>query len=217
VSPVEHAVIAAAGLGSRLGQGRPKCLVEVHGRTILSQQLDLLRDVPDVRIVVGFEEEAVTEAARALRPDVVIVRNPMYRSTTTLDSYAMGARFVPGPCLFMDADIIFEPRSFQSFLEAALPVPVIGYTPAKTDDAVYVEVDEDGLVRGFSRTEPTPWEWANVAVLPMAYCETGSGAVYERLAHDLPLRGIEVQSWEVDRESDLRRAEAEAPVPVMAR
>jgi len=50
--------------------------VQVDGHTLIDYQLDLLRDVPDVRIVVGFKEEEVIEHVRKKRPDAVFVRNP---------------------------------------------------------------------------------------------------------------------------------------------
>ncbi len=45
MSFVKHVVIAAAGLGSRLGHGKPKCLVEIDEVSVLSHQLSLLSDV----------------------------------------------------------------------------------------------------------------------------------------------------------------------------
>ena len=36
MQPVDFAVIAAAGLGSRLGYGIPKCMLEIGGSTLLS-------------------------------------------------------------------------------------------------------------------------------------------------------------------------------------
>ncbi len=219
---VEHAVIAAAGFGSRLGRGMPKCLVSFRGRTLLDRQLELLADVPDVRLVVGFREREVMAHALALRPDLIIVRNPAHASTTTLDSYALGARHLSRPCLFMDADIVFDPASFAAFAQEAAEVaaasagplcrPLIGYTDAKTADAVYVGV-ADGMIVGFDRDRPTPYEWANLALLPPGYCEKGSGAVYERMTGDLPLPGAYVDSYEIDRPADLEVAEARYGVP----
>jgi 2-C-methyl-D-erythritol 4-phosphate cytidylyltransferase len=40
VSATVHAVVAAAGDGRRLGQGRPKALVDIDGRTVLERCLD---------------------------------------------------------------------------------------------------------------------------------------------------------------------------------
>lgn len=80
----KHAVISAAGLGSRLELNMPKCLVEIGGRKVIDYQLDLLREIEDLRIVVGFMEEAVISHVREIRNDVLFVRNPDYRTTSTL-------------------------------------------------------------------------------------------------------------------------------------
>lgn len=214
---ITHAVIAAAGFGSRLGHGHPKCLVEFRGRTLLDRQLELLKDVPDVRIVVGFQEDSVVKAARSLRPDVTIVRNPAYASTTTLQSYALGARFLTSSCLFMDADIVFERQTFSHFLDAAASArsaPLVAYTEAKTVDAVYASIT-GGNVVGFSRTNRQPWEWANLAALPPHYCEGGGGAVFELLERDLPLPSFHIVSHEIDRSDDLITALKEHPVDAL--
>lgn len=203
---VEHAVIAAAGLGSRLGLGRPKCLLEIDGISLIQAQLALLKDVPDVRVVVGFEEHAVIQEVRAHRPDAIFVRNPAFRSTTTLQSYAMGAKGLVSPCLFMDADIWFEPRSFSQFLDACgQTTPLLAVTEAKTVDAVFAHLEHDRVVR-FSRVDPAPYEWANLSWLPPAYCEVGEGAVFERMERDLPIASQKIISYEVDREADLEGA-----------
>ena len=76
MSPIEHAVISAAGIGSRLGLNKPKCLVEVGGKTLLAQHLERLAEIPNVWVVVGFQEELVIEQVRNLRRDAIIVRNP---------------------------------------------------------------------------------------------------------------------------------------------
>lgn len=210
---VKHAVIAVAGLGSRLGHGKPKCLVEVAGRKILEWQLELLREVPDVRLVVGYLEHEVIDAAFKLRRDLTIVRNPAYRTTTTQQSYWLGARFLEEPCLYLDGDIIFEPESFAAFVAAAATrAPLIGVTQAKTEQAVFAATDaaEDGALRvtGFSRTERSLWEWANVACLPPGMLQENGRDVFSRLALHTPLPAQAVECCEVDTEGDLAQAEA---------
>lgn len=202
MSAVEHAVIAAAGLGSRLGLGKPKCLLEIGGISLLARQLALLESVPDVRIVVGFEEEVVMSAALAIRRDIVFVRNPAYRSTATLASYALGANGIGANCLFMDADIFFDPLSFEAFLDACRPGEhLIAMTQAKTSDAVFVDVQQD-RIQGFSRDVRTDFEWANLCWCPPGYFSPGPGAVYSCLEQDLPLPCKEIVSYEVDTPRD---------------
>jgi GTP:adenosylcobinamide-phosphate guanylyltransferase len=209
---VTHAVIAVAGLGSRLGHGKPKCLVEVAGRRLLEWQLELLHDVPDVRLVVGYLEHEVIDAALKLRRDLTIVRNPSYRTTTTQQSYWLGAQHLTAPCLYLDGDIIFEPASFQAFLASASgQVPLIGVTAAKTEQAVFAAAEPAAAgflrVTGFSRTESSLWEWANVACLPPGMLEENGRDVFSRLALHLPLRAQAVACYEVDTEGDLAQAE----------
>jgi CTP:molybdopterin cytidylyltransferase MocA len=208
---VEHAVIAAAGMGSRLGHGIPKCLVEIAGETLIAKQLALLSDVPDVRVVVGYREETVIDRVRSARSDVIFVRNPRFRETTTQDSYAIGSEGLRGSCLFMDADILFEPQSFREFTAFAASHPLaIGLTAAKTDDAVFAFTHRNGdsglEIVTFSR-EWAPLEWANVVHAPANSFFEGRGAVFETLQTLLPAPAKEIVSYEVDTEGDLKRAE----------
>lgn len=207
MSSVKHVVIAAAGLGSRLGLGRPKCLVEVNGVSILEHQLSLLAEVDDVRVVVGFDEKTVTSELQRIRPDVLVVRNPAFRSTTTLHSYALGAEHIKGDCLFMDGDLLLEPESFSRFLQSCRPgIPQLGITKSKTTDAVFVERDGEDVVE-FGRQNATEFEWSNIAWLPVSYFdEIGNTAVYEHLSSLLPIRSKELVSYEIDTEQDLRHA-----------
>ncbi|WP_319125089.1 NTP transferase domain-containing protein [Pseudomonas aeruginosa] len=97
MSPIEHAVISAAGIGSRLGLNKPKCLVEVGGKTLLAQHLERLAEIPNVWVVVGFQEELVIEQVRNLRRDAIIVRNPDFDRTNTLQSIHRVSRYLDRP------------------------------------------------------------------------------------------------------------------------
>lgn len=208
---VAHAVIAAAGFGSRLGRGHPKCLVDFRGRSLLHRQLDLLTDVEDVRIVVGFQEQRVIDHALASRRDLTFVRNPAYASTTALASYALGARHLADDCLFMDADIVFDPDSFTGFLHDPTTGPLVGYTDLKTLDPVYANI-QGHRITGFSRDQESLFEWANLVRLPAGFCEKGSGAVFEHLSTELPLAARYVNSFEIDRPEDFQYAMEHAPL-----
>ncbi len=207
MSIVKHAVIAAAGLGSRLGYGKPKCLVEIEGVSILRHLLSLLDDVEDVRVVTGFEEMAVLRELQSIRRDVLVVRNPGFRQTTTLHSYEMGARHLKGDCLFLDGDILIEPESFKTFLANCKPnTPRLSIAKTKTREAVFTTI-ESGLATGFCRENRTEFEWANISWLPTAYfADIGNTAVYEHLRHFLPLPVQEVTAFEIDNEQDMALA-----------
>lgn len=209
---IKNAVIAAAGLGSRLGHGKPKCLVEVAGKPILEWQLRLLDEVEDVRIVVGYMEQDVVKLAMSLRSDVIIVRNPAFRSTTTQQSYWLGGRYLKSPCIYLDGDIIFDPESFKAFLDRAGTVsPLIGIAISKTEQAVFADTSVDNAgnlsVTGFSRNNKTSWEWANIACLPPGMLQENGGDVFSRLASFTPLNAQSVECFEFDTDADLIQAE----------
>jgi choline kinase len=211
MSAIEHVVIAAAGLGSRLGHGLPKCLVEVDGVTLIERQLALFAEVPDIRIVVGYMEHAVMEVVNRLDRNVIFVRNPDFRTTTTQDSYALGAAGLEGHCVFLDADIIFEAESLSLFMEGARDGNItIGVTEAKTDDAVYARVETtcEGRMQvvGFTREDASAYEWANIVCAPADTFYRGRGPVFETLSAHLPATAHPVVSYEIDTERDLRRA-----------
>lgn len=207
MSNVKHAVIAAAGLGSRLGMGKPKCLIEIGGMTILEHQLRLLDNVEDLRVVVGFEEERVIELVRQLRPETIIVRNPGYRSTTTLHSYVMGASYIKENCLFLDGDILFQQDSIEDFINACEPnQALVGITPTKTKDAVFAHLNEQNQLVSFSREEPSIYEWANIVWINPQYFQQPGSAVFERLKDYLPLRSKVIISNEIDTKEDMQQA-----------
>jgi len=111
-----EAIILAAGSGRRLGNatnGRPKCLVEVGGRTILERQMRSLREVGVSRFVVvcGYRASDVEAAARegAGVAAVAAVYNERYAETNVLTSWIVGSRHLEGNHIYTHADTVFSP------------------------------------------------------------------------------------------------------------
>lgn len=210
---VEGAVIAAAGLGSRLGLGMPKCMIEINGVPILDRLLDILRpSVSVIHVVVGYREEMVIEYCAKHHPDVVLVRNPQYRTTNTAYSFARGAAHLRGKVVYMDGDLIICPESFREFLSYAKSQDVlIGFTDSKSENAVFLQGEKSGnvmSVTGFSRDAVGPFEWANVMVGPSDFMKNVDGYVFEHLRNHLPTTGHMLELVEVDTSEDLQRAMA---------
>ena len=90
-----RAIIMAAGVGSRLSafsRERPKCLLEIGSRTLLSRMLDLFesRGIGDVTVVTGHRADLVE---REISGRARCVHNPDYLSTNSIASLwcAMGS------------------------------------------------------------------------------------------------------------------------------
>lgn len=101
-----RAIIIAAGLGSRLEHHtdeRPKCMVEVGGRSILSYQLDALRQngVDDIHIVRGYLAE------RLVVQGATYHENPDFRQNNILASLFCAEDAIEGPLFTSYSDIVY--------------------------------------------------------------------------------------------------------------
>lgn len=209
---IDGVVIAAAGLGSRVGLGIPKCLIEVDGIPILTRLIGCLKGkVNKVHIVVGYREEMIFEYCAQHHRDVVLVRNPAYRSTMTSQSYALGARHLAGTVLYLDGDLIVDPAGMGAFIARAATVPVlVGITKAKSEHAVYAQtglLGETSVVVDFNNG-PSDHEWANVVAAPSDFFSQSEGHVFKTLAMHLPLPAFELDVLEIDTQTDLQAVKA---------
>lgn len=203
-------VIAAAGIGSRLGMNLPKSLVEINGRTVLERLLtECLHDVADVRLVVGFRADEVMAHARSVRNDLVFVRNPAFRDTGVRHSFWLASRHVSQSCLFIDGDMLIDPESFRDFRRAAEKAEaLIGVTPSASEDAVYADVDAQGMLQRFSRKDRWAHEWCGVAKLPPQLFNGQGEYVFQCIERILPAPAFTLRAAEIDTRQDLEVAKA---------
>jgi choline kinase len=212
MSRVRHAIVSCAGLGSRLGLNSAKCLVNVDGKRIIDYILPLVADIEDLRIVVGFQEAEVMEYVSKKRADAVFVRNPTFASTSNSFSVNLGSHDLQEPFMIIDGDMIIEPASFRRFLLATEHgESLVGVSRSKTDEAVFVTLDECGYVRQFQRAPRTPFEWCGVAYLAGIQIDRSARFVFDEIAKHLPLRSHELECVEIDTPDDLRMAQREVP------
>ena len=123
-----HAIILAAGRGNRLREfnpdGRPKCLLEFGGRSLLSRQLESLLDcgIQRVEIVIGFEADRIVEHIGLLqrRPDVSFAYNPRFLHGSVLSLLAAHETLLGGQdVLLLDADVLFHPAILKRLAGSA--------------------------------------------------------------------------------------------------
>ena len=196
-------VVNAAGLGSRLGLERPKALLEVAGRPLIAWQLDLLRDVADVRVVLGYQAAEVADVVFAVRPEAMVVLNHDFASTGTAASLMRGAMGVRGRVVSLDCDLIVHPADLRLFIDA--PEPVLGIVDVQSEEPVYVRVTEDGdgglVARDFDRDYlPGDFEWSGLITFDPTSPHLGSrrGHVFELVRSLLPMRAAPIRAREVD-------------------
>ncbi len=118
------AIVLAAGVGKRLlgtSGGRPKCLIEIAGRSLLLRLLDTLASlgVRDAMVVTGFGDEAVRAAVAAARPPIGVscVTNPRYREGAILSLWT-AREALAGDVLVMDADVLCAPVMLERLVRS---------------------------------------------------------------------------------------------------
>lgn len=201
---IKNAVICAAGLGSRLGLDKPKCLVEINDKPLIYYILEVLKDVENIRIVIGFKEEEVINVVRKIREDVIFVRNPDYQNTTNAYSLYLGSHDLKEPFVNIDGDMYLEKSEFEKFVDAAIEDEnLIAYTKSYTEDAVNVKLNEKNQVIAFSRDKISNYEWTGIAYFSNIKISKEGKYVYQELEDKLPINGIELECYEIDTQKDL--------------
>ncbi len=151
-----QAVILSAGQGRRLlplTADRPKCLVDLHGKTLLQWQLDALlaAGVGPITLVTGYASEAVEAVIAshyAGRP-VQVQFNPFFQVADNLGSCWIARAAFDGELLLLNGDTVFEPAVVQRLLAApAAPIRLaIDRKASYDDDDMKVIVDGERLLR----------------------------------------------------------------------
>ena len=195
-------VISCAGIGSRLGLGLTKALVQINGNSLISWQLKLFKDVKDVRIVIGFQGGEIIEEVRKYRDDVIFCYNHRYFETKTGASYYLGARHANHETLEWDGDLLVHPDDVKKLL--ATSGEFICYADKTSDDAVFVQTNENGDVLCFSR-EQGDYEWTGPACMNKQHLIYSTQNVFNLFEPYCPMKGIKVRAYDIDTYNDYIR------------
>lgn len=195
-------VISCAGIGSRLGLGLTKALVQINGNSLISWQLKLFKDVKDVRIVIGFQGGEIIEEVRKYRDDIIFCYNHRYFETKTGASYYLGARHANHETLEWDGDLLVHPDDVKKLL--ATSGEFICYADKTSDDAVFVQTNENGDVLCFSR-EQGDYEWTGPACMNKQHLIYSTQNVFNMFEPYCPMKGIKVRAYDIDTYNDYIR------------
>lgn len=195
-------VISCAGIGSRLGLGLTKALVQINGSSLISWQLKLFKDVKDLRLVIGFQGSEIIDEVRKYRQDVIFCYNHRYFETKTGASFYLGARHANDYILEWDGDLLVHPDDVRKVLDTE--GEFICYAEKSSDEAVWVQTDEQGTVHAFSR-ERGDYEWTGPACIAKRNLTYSSQNVFNMFEPYLPMRGLKVRAYDIDTYNDYER------------
>ncbi len=173
-----HAIILAAGLGSRLRpytDERPKPLVPVHGIPILHNALANLADVGvrDATIVVGYRKEAIQRScgSRFGGVDITYVESSVFdRTGSAFSLWLARDAMLRGDTLLLEGDVFFDEETLPALL-AGGPGDVAAVAPFDaTMTGSAVTLSETGAVSAFLmnqtaeslRDGPAPFKTMNL-------------------------------------------------------
>jgi choline kinase len=119
------AIILAAGVGKRLWevtQHRPKCLIEIGGRSLLHRYLESLAAIGVRRadIVVGYKQEMIREAVAADSCGVgvtFLVNEEFHRGS--ISSLWIARSALDDDTIVMDADVLFHRDILRRLVSSA--------------------------------------------------------------------------------------------------
>ena len=201
-------VISCAGMGTRLGIGTTKCLVDIDGKPLIIRQLELLKDFDDIRIVVGYQMERVMEVVNSYRKDILFVLNQNYRNTGTGVSFSLAMRHARELIVSLDGDLLVHPDDLARVLKSDEEC-VCGGIPCTEDPMLMKTLVQDGKTYGvgFSREEGE-YEWTGLAQVRTARLTPGDHHVCDMMVPLLPLPMELIRTKEIDTMADYEHAVA---------
>jgi len=132
------AIILAAGKGLRLNgssRGRPKCLIEIGGTSLIERQIWSIRNmgIDDVTVVAGFEADSVREVCGG---SVRYVVNDIFDRTNSLYSLWLAREAMKDGFVVLNSDVLFHPQLLGDLMAA------------RAEDALLVSFNSNGQEMG---------------------------------------------------------------------
>ncbi len=202
MSSAKSVIISCAGIGSRLGLAQTKALLNIEGKSLIAWQLELFKDIEDIRIVVGFQAKAVIKEVLKYRKDAIFVYNHNYFETKTGASFYLGAKDANEYVIEYDGDLLVHPDDIKKCL---VEEEYIAYSEKTSDEAVFVRTDEQGNVLSFSKKDGD-YEWTGPACIKKSKLKYSTGNVFNQLEEHLPMKGIKIRAQDIDTYEDYQRA-----------
>jgi len=152
---ISQAIILAAGMGTRLGniQGdKPKCLIEIQGKTLLSRTLEKLTKLnfENIQIVVGYEKEQIQKHVEILGyRNVNFVENNYFNTKGSMHSLALAFATRNSSSWIFDADLYFDESVFSNVSNLDIDTTFVTKHSGSQDESV--PVFDKGVFREFKK------------------------------------------------------------------
>lgn len=152
-------VILAAGMAKRLRpltDEKPKCLLEVGGKTLLQRTVDAMisAGIKEFVVVTGYRENMIREFLTARYPQYTInfIDNPDYEHNNNIFSLWLAMEKLHGTeVLLMDSDILCDPEAVRRVARKTVPALAMQQHELGEEEMKIV-VDAEGRITEISKT-----------------------------------------------------------------
>jgi choline kinase len=154
---ISQAIILAAGMGTRLGniQGnKPKCLIEIQGKTLLSRTLEKLTKLhfESIHIVVGYEKEQIQKHVEILGyQNIHFVENNYFNVKGSMYSLALAFAAQNSSSWIFDADLYFDESALTNASNLDIDTTFVTKHSGSQDESV--PVFDKGVFQEFKKVK----------------------------------------------------------------
>lgn len=194
-------IICCAGMGTRLGIGTTKALVNVCGKPIILHQMDAFKLVNDIRIVVGFQAERLIEVVNRERKDIMYAFNYDFQSTGQAESLSKALIGLKKYTVIVDGDALYNPEDLLELL--SYKGECLGTCPIYSDEPIYANTSNEYVIE--LNENHGEAEYSCIAKVLSDNLKKSKGQVYEMLNKLLPIHSITVRTRDIDTPDDYNR------------
>ncbi len=191
-------IICCAGMGTRLGIGTTKALVDISGKPLIIRQLEQLTEYDDIRIVVGFDAERVIQTVKEYRKDIMFVLNYDYEHTGTADSLRRALLGANDVIISLDGDIVLNAYDFQNFLK--YDGECLGISENATCEPIIADIENGKVVK--LKKGIGDVQWSGVTKIKKRRLDGKDKHVYDMLNIQLPLDYVDIRLKEINTQED---------------
>lgn len=192
------AIILAAGMGTRISKfidEKPKCMVDLGGKTLIEYTTELLKSkgIKDIVVVVGYKADVICDSLK--NSGIHFVFNPFYDVTNGIASMWFARDYLTKgtETVVMSGDVYLEEEIIDKLLKCEKD-PVLLADSSRIIEADYRYNYENGILKKFGKdltVAETTGECLGVAKLGANFV-----AHYKEHMEDMIKRGIHSVWWE---------------------
>jgi choline kinase len=154
-------VVLVAGVGSRLRpltEDRPKCLVEVNGKSILERLLDQADRTglfDEAILITGYRADAVEQFVKEWLKDhsmpVRLVHNDNYDETNNGYSLWCARHLLNDSFLLSDGDLVLDDEIIRMVAESPISALAVDQSSKLDEEAMKFAISDDGYITALSK------------------------------------------------------------------